>query len=192
MDVTVGDVLRALAHEAVALDVSAKASTSVVQWHTFVGLPPGEPSRRVPATGTPRLRPMPVPDSAGGEERGGRGAGCSVPPRPDQRLSLTLLGTAGSPVSAAGRYATSSALVVNGRTYLIDYGRCSLSRFVQAGLSLPSLAGILLTHPHVDHTVDYFTYPLLAAGIPAPDGFTNPIDVYGPHRAACPHRAPAT
>jgi ribonuclease BN (tRNA processing enzyme) len=91
------------------------------------------------------------------------------------RLSLTLLGTAGGPPPVAGRYGISSALVVNGRTYVVDCGRGSLNQFVAAGLSMPSLAGVFLTHLHSDHTVDCFSYPLLAGM-----GLRSPVDVYGP------------
>jgi ribonuclease BN (tRNA processing enzyme) len=51
---------------------------------------------------------------------------------------------------------------------------------MRAGLSLPSLAGIFLTHLHADHIVDYYAFPLLSAGAPGAQGFRNPVDVYGP------------
>jgi ribonuclease BN (tRNA processing enzyme) len=51
---------------------------------------------------------------------------------------------------------------------------------MRAGLSMPSLAGIFLTHLHADHTVDYFSFPLLCAGITGKQGFQSAIDVYGP------------
>lgn len=104
------------------------------------------------------------------------------------RLSLTLLGTAAGPPPVVGRFGTSSALVVDGRTYVIDCGRGSLSQFVAAGLSLPSLAGIFLTHLHSDHIVDYFSYPLLAGG--AVGGIQQPIDVYGPGPGGVPTGTP--
>ena len=92
-------------------------------------------------------------------------------------LSVTLLGTAGGPNPVAARFGTSSALVVNGKVYLVDCGRGSLSQFMRAGLDLSDLDGIFLTHLHSDHTVDYFSYPLLGATAPA--AFA-PVDVYGP------------
>lgn len=100
--------------------------------------------------------------------------------RPGRDPSLTLLGTAGGPPPLAGRHGISSALVVNGKTYVIDCGRGAVSQYMRAGLSMPSLAGIFLTHLHSDHTVDYFSFPLLSAGVTGPQGFTKPIDVYGP------------
>lgn len=95
-------------------------------------------------------------------------------------LSLTLLGTLGGPPPLAARYGISSALVVNGRTYVVDCGRGAVSQYVRAGLSMPSLAGIFLTHLHADHTVDYFSFPLLCAGVTGKQGFQSAIDVYGP------------
>jgi len=95
-------------------------------------------------------------------------------------LSITLLGTNGGPPPLATRYGISSALTVNGRTYVIDCGRGAVTQYLRAGLSLPSLAGIFLTHLHADHIVDYYSFPLLAAGASGAQGFQNPIEVYGP------------
>jgi ribonuclease BN (tRNA processing enzyme) len=110
--------------------------------------------------------------------------------RRDPRLSLTLLGTAAGPPPLAARFGISSALVVNGRTYVVDCGRGSVSQFMRAGLSMPSLAGIFLTHLHADHTVDYFSYPLLSAGVVGAQGFQQPIDVYGPASGGLPTATP--
>lgn len=101
--------------------------------------------------------------------------------------SVILLGTNGGPPPLAARYGISSALVVNGKVYVIDCGRGALSQFVQAGLSLKSLAGIFLTHLHSDHTVDYFSFPLLSATTGA---FTS-TEVYGPGPAGEPSLVPS-
>ncbi|MBW8800131.1 MAG: MBL fold metallo-hydrolase [Streptomyces sp.] len=95
-------------------------------------------------------------------------------------LSLTLLGTNGGPPPLATGYGISSALVVEGRTYVVDCGRGAVSQCMRAGLSMPSLTGIFLPHLHADHLVDYFAFPLLAAGASGTAGFTTPVDVYGP------------
>lgn len=95
-------------------------------------------------------------------------------------LSLTLLGTNGGPPPLAARFGISSALVVNGKTYVVDCGRGAVSQYLRAGLSMPSLSGIFLTHLHADHTVDYFSFPLLAGGASGDRGFHEPIGVYGP------------
>lgn len=98
-------------------------------------------------------------------------------------LSVALLGTAGGPPPVAARSGIASVLVLNGRSYVIDCGRGAVSQFLRAGLSLPSLAGIFLTHLHSDHTVDYFSFPLLSAQ--TQPGF-QPVAVYGPGQAGEP------
>ncbi|MEV5824294.1 MBL fold metallo-hydrolase [Spirillospora sp. NPDC052242] len=104
--------------------------------------------------------------------------------RPGHRgTELVLLGTAAGPPPLAARTGIASALVVNGRTYVIDAGRGAVTQFMRAGLSMPSLAGIFVTHLHADHTVDLFSFPLLSAGVVGPQGFQRPIDVYGPGSA---------
>lgn len=95
-------------------------------------------------------------------------------------LRLTLLGTSGGPPPLATRFGISSALVVNGKTYIVDCGRGAVSQYMRAGLSMPSLTSIFLTHLHADHIVDYFSFPLLSGGVQGSQGFQNPIDVYGP------------
>ncbi|MGP2439839.1 MBL fold metallo-hydrolase [Streptomyces sp. JW3] len=103
-----------------------------------------------------------------------------------ERLSLTLLGTLGGPPPLAARFGISSALVVNGRTYVVDCGRGAVSQYMRAGLSMPSLAGIFLTHLHADHTADYFSFPLLCAGVTGEQGFQSAVDVYGPGPSGLP------
>lgn len=95
-------------------------------------------------------------------------------------LSLTLLGTNGGPPPLADRYGVSSALTVNGRTYVVDCGRGAVTQYLRASPSMPSLAGIFLTHLHADHVVDSYSFPLLSAGASGAGGFRNPVDVYGP------------
>ncbi|MFA3875070.1 MBL fold metallo-hydrolase [Streptomyces sp. MMCC 100] len=114
----------------------------------------------------------------------------AAPARPappsEAPVSLTLLGTNGGPPPLAARYGISSALVVNGRTYVVDCGRGAVSQYMRAGLSMPSLTGIFLTHLHADHVVDYYAFPLLSAGASGEAGFRTPIDVYGPGPAGIP------
>jgi ribonuclease BN (tRNA processing enzyme) len=98
----------------------------------------------------------------------------------DAGLSLVLLGTNSGPPPLTGRYGISSALVVNGRTYVVDCGRGAVTQYLRAGLSMPSLAGIFLTHLHADHIVDYYAFPLLSAGASGASGFRTSVAVYGP------------
>jgi ribonuclease BN (tRNA processing enzyme) len=67
---------------------------------------------------------------------------------------LVLLGTAGAPMPVAGRAGISSALIVDGRVFVIDCGRGSPSAFAGAGLDFSRLEAVFLTHLHADHTGD--------------------------------------
>lgn len=88
---------------------------------------------------------------------------------------LILLGTAGGPIPVPHRAGTSSALVVDGVVYVIDCGRGSPTRFVEAGLRFSALGGIFLTHLHVDHVGDLPGMLLYPWGTsPAP------VQVWGP------------
>ncbi|WP_245883309.1 MBL fold metallo-hydrolase [Streptomyces hyaluromycini] len=113
-------------------------------------------------------------------ERASAATQVTAPSSSGSGLSLTLLGTNGGPPPLATRYGISSAVVVNGRTYVVDCGRGAVTQYLRAGLSMPSLAGIFLTHLHADHIVDYYAFPMLAAGASGSQGFQEPIDVYGP------------
>ncbi|MGI5455957.1 MBL fold metallo-hydrolase [Streptomyces sp. CA-249302] len=101
----------------------------------------------------------------------------------DSDLTLVLLGTNAGPPPLADRYGISSALVVNGKTYVVDCGRGAVTQYMRAGLSLPSLTGIFLTHLHADHVVDYYAFPSLAAGAAGNQGFQTKVSVYGPGSA---------
>ncbi|MER6815884.1 hypothetical protein ABT299_42005 [Spirillospora sp. NPDC000708] len=68
---------------------------------------------------------------------------------------------------------------------MIDAGRAAITRFMRAGLSMPSLAAVFVRHLHADHTVDLFSFPLLSAGVVGKQGFQKPIVVYGPGSAGC-------
>jgi ribonuclease BN (tRNA processing enzyme) len=96
---------------------------------------------------------------------------------------LVLLGTAGAPMPVAGRAGISSALVVDGRVFVIDCGRGSPSAFVEAGLDFTRLEAVLITHLHVDHTGDLVGMVLYPWGVRVGDGGPlAPIQVYGPSR----------
>lgn len=93
---------------------------------------------------------------------------------------LVLLGTAGAPMPVAGRGGISSALVVDGRVFVVDCGRGSPSAFAQAGLDFTRLDAVFLTHLHADHIGDLPGMLLYPWGVRA--GALAPIRVYGPSR----------
>jgi ribonuclease BN (tRNA processing enzyme) len=96
---------------------------------------------------------------------------------------LVLLGTAGAPLPVAGRGGISSALVVDGRVFVIDCGRGSPSAFADAGLDFSRLEAVFLTHLHADHIGDLPGLILYSWGVREnADGPLPPIRVYGPSR----------
>ena len=102
---------------------------------------------------------------------------------------LVLLGTAGAPAPVAGRAGISSALIVDGRVFLIDCGRGSPSAFADAGLDFTRLEAVLITHLHADHTGDLPGMLIYPWGLRAGEnGPLPPVRVYGPSR---PQELPA-
>lgn len=101
---------------------------------------------------------------------------------------LVLLGTSGGRTSWQGVQAAgiSSAVVVNGQVYLVDFGAGWLRRYFQAGLGSPppargleSLRAAFITHLHADHVVDFPSLVLFGAS----DGLSerkSPVRVFGP------------
>lgn len=100
-------------------------------------------------------------------------------------LELVLLGTQAGPPIEQDRAGISSALVVDGTTYIVDCGRSAASQFARAGLSLRSMNSIFLTHLHADHVSDYYSFFLGGGHIPNTSGDTlpGPVTVYGPGSA---------
>jgi ribonuclease BN (tRNA processing enzyme) len=96
---------------------------------------------------------------------------------------LVLLGTAGAPLPVAGRAGTASAVVVDGRVFIVDCGRGAPSAFADAGLNFRHLEAVFLTHLHADHIGDLPGMLLYGWGVRADgDGALAPIRVYGPSR----------
>ena len=94
---------------------------------------------------------------------------------------LILLGTAGAPMPVPGRRGISSALVVDGRVFVVDCGRGSPSAFAEAGLDFTRLEAVFLTHLHVDHIGDLPGMLLYPWGVrTGGNGPLPPIRVYGP------------
>ena len=94
---------------------------------------------------------------------------------------LVLLGTAGAPLPVAGRGGISSAVVVDGRVFVVDCGRGCPSAFVSARLDFTRLEAVFLTHLHVDHLGDLPGMILYPWGV---RGSVPPLRVYGPSRPA--------
>lgn len=99
----------------------------------------------------------------------------------DVGTHLVLLGTGAGPVPMEGRTGIASALVVDGRIYLIDVGHGAFDQFSRAGLSPDALDAIFVTHLHSDHLADLYTLLWLRFG--GYNGMTHPVRILGPGRA---------
>ena len=93
---------------------------------------------------------------------------------------LVLLGTRAGPGIDLARAQTGSAVVVDGRPYLIDCGYGTLRQLVASNVGYLQLSTVFLTHLHDDHTGDLpalLTYQWT-------NGKTTKTDAYGPHGTA--------
>jgi len=88
-----------------------------------------------------------------------------------------LLGTRGGPGIEASHAQTSSAVVVDGRPYLIDCGYGALRNLAASNVGFLQIGTVFFTHLHDDHTGD------LAALLSYQwtGGKTTATDAYGPY-----------
>ena len=96
--------------------------------------------------------------------------------RPPRRTRLILLGTGGGPRPRAGSSAAAQVVVVDDVAYVVDCGDGVARQLVRAGVPLPSIRHVFLTHHHSDHNADYGTLLLLAWTA----GLTTRVDTWGP------------
>jgi ribonuclease BN (tRNA processing enzyme) len=92
------------------------------------------------------------------------------------RTRLILLGTGGGPRPKKNVSAPAQAVVVDGTVYVVDCGDGVARQLVAAGLTLPSLRHVFITHHHSDHNADYGNLLLLAWAA----GLRTPVDTWGP------------
>ncbi|MGO2139884.1 MAG: MBL fold metallo-hydrolase [Leucobacter sp.] len=96
---------------------------------------------------------------------------------------IITLGTAGgprwwNPATRDSRAGISTAVVVGGRSYLVDVGHGAGRQFTRAGLDIADLGGVFLTHLHSDHTTDLANLALFGMFGLTTD--TSPIPILGP------------
>nr|WP_240655818.1 MBL fold metallo-hydrolase [Paraburkholderia phosphatilytica] len=93
---------------------------------------------------------------------------------------LILLGTKGGPTPSALRAAPANVLLVDGQPYVIDCGNGVALQLTKAGVKLPMVRDIFLTHHHSDHNADLLNLVFLAWA----SGLKTPVNLYGPPRIA--------
>jgi ribonuclease BN (tRNA processing enzyme) len=93
-----------------------------------------------------------------------------------RRSRLVILASGGGPRPRKDRGSTAHALVVDNVLYVVDCGNGVARQLVQAGVPLPSLRHIFITHHHSDHNADYGNLLLLAWTT----GLRGRIDSWGP------------
>ncbi len=92
------------------------------------------------------------------------------------KCRLILLGVGGGPRPRKVNSASAQVIVVNDQAYVVDCGDGVARQLVMAGIPLPQLRHIFLTHQHSDHNADYGNLMLLAWT----SGLRTRVDAWGP------------
>src|SRR6266498_2625174 len=100
---------------------------------------------------------------------------CPVTAQRD-KMKLILLGTGGGPRPRKASSAPAQVILVNDTAYAVDCGDGVARQLVFAGVPLPRLRHIFLTHHHSDHNADYGNLILLAWAA----GLRTRVDAWGP------------
>lgn len=92
------------------------------------------------------------------------------------KTKLHILGTQAGPSVGGSRYQTSYAVTVGDDVYVIDCGYGATQQLVRAGLKLPNIRDLFITHHHPDHNIElgtliYFSWYA---------GHDKPLNIYGP------------
>ena len=96
--------------------------------------------------------------------------------RGQAKTRLILLGTGGGPRPRNENVSSCQVIVVNDALYVIDCGNGVARQLVSAGLSLPKLRQVFITHQHSDHNADYGNLLLLSWA----SGLRTRVDTWGP------------
>jgi ribonuclease BN (tRNA processing enzyme) len=96
------------------------------------------------------------------------------PARP--RTRIIFLGTKGGPRVGIGASNPANLVMVNDTPFVIDCGMGVSRQLVSAGVPIPSVKYIFITHHHSDHNLEYgnLVYNAWAAGL------STPIHSFGP------------
>jgi ribonuclease BN (tRNA processing enzyme) len=92
------------------------------------------------------------------------------------RTRLILLGTKGGPRVGGARANSSNLVLVDNVPFVVDCGMGVSERLTRAGVALPNLRYVFITHHHSDHNLEYgnLLYNAWAAGL------RSQIESYGP------------
>jgi ribonuclease BN (tRNA processing enzyme) len=92
------------------------------------------------------------------------------------RTRIVFLGTKGGPRVGTGASNPANLVVVNGTPIVLDCGMGVSRQLVNAGVPIPSIKYIFITHHHSDHNLEYgnLAYNAWAAGL------STPIHSFGP------------
>ena len=125
------------------------------------------------------LVPAALSGAARAQDAGGGIATAAVPAQrgPKPGTWLVLLGTRAGPGIDLTRGQTGSAVVVDGRPYLVDCGYGTLRQLVASNVGYLQVSTIFFTHLHDDHTGDV---PALLS-FQWTNGKTTATDAYGPY-----------
>lgn len=94
-------------------------------------------------------------------------------------VELITLGTAAGPAIRGPEGGISSALVVDGAFYMVDFGLGCSRAANEAGLRGKDFVAGFVTHLHSDHVVELPGFLLWNWGNPV-EGFTRPVSIVGP------------
>ena len=96
--------------------------------------------------------------------------------QPAPRTRLILLGTGGGPRPKKANNASSQVILVDDVPYVVDCGDGVARQLVLAGVALPQLRHVFITHHHSDHNADYGNLLLLSWA----SGLRTRVDTWGP------------
>lgn len=92
------------------------------------------------------------------------------------RTRIVFLGTKGGPRVGIGASNPANLVVVNDTPYLIDCGMGVSRQLVAAGVPIPSVKYIFISHHHSDHNLEYGNVVYNAWSV----GLSTPIHAFGP------------
>ena len=128
------------------------------------------------------LLPAALSGPARAQDAGSGIATAALPPQRGPRPGtwVVMLGTRGGPGIDLTHGQTATAVVVDGRPYLVDCGYGTVRQLVASSLGYLQVSTLFFTHLHDDHTADV---PALLS-FQWTNGKTTPTDAYGPYGTA--------